>query len=428
MKSWTLQKSTCSGSIKIPPSKSHTLRAVLFALMAEGTSTIHNYLPSPDTDAMVRAVQALGAKVTKTAHTMEVVGCGGKLQTPDDVIDSANSGLVLRFIGALAALLPTYTVITGDHSIRHSRPALPLLESLQQLGAFASSLRLDGRAPLILKGPIQPGFLELEGQDSQPVSALLIACSFMQGRSTIHVKNPGEKPWIDLTLYWLDKLGIRYEAKNYETYTLYGSASYKGFTVTIPSDFSSASFPIAAALITNSELTLEGIDMDDVQGDKKLIDTFIEMGAHITYDKKEQTLTVKKGSSLKGKEIDINDYIDAIAILGVIGCFAEGETKITNAAIARHKESDRIRCIVTELKKMGADIEESKEGFVVRKSALKGAKVHSHKDHRIAMSLAIAGLGASGTTHITDVGCVSKTYPTFDYDFEQVGCSIKEDS
>ncbi|MCX6989584.1 MAG: 3-phosphoshikimate 1-carboxyvinyltransferase, partial [Chlamydiae bacterium] len=263
-------------------------------------------------------------------------------------------------------------------------------------------------------------------EDSQPVSALLIAASFLKGKTDLNVTNPGEKPWIDLTLHWMDRLGIRYSHKNYEHYILQGNACYEGFAVSIPGDFSSAAYPIAAALVTRSELTLENIDMNDVQGDKKLVDVLLQMGAKIEIDDAKKTLTVKKGPPLQGIKIDVNDFIDAITILAVLGCYASGETEIVNGSIARKKESDRIHCIALELKKMGAKIEERPDGLIIKSSILRGAHVESHKDHRIAMSLAIAALGALGDSVIEDVACISKTYQNFAIDFQNIGCHMQE--
>ncbi len=425
MSQFLIKASQVKGTIAVPPSKSHTLRAILFGLMGKGKTVVRGYLNSPDTFAMYEAIRLLGAQVEVEEKQIVIEGVNGLLKAADDVIDSGNSGQVLRFIGALAGLLPTYTVLTGDRSIRHNRPVKPLLEALKQLGATAESMRLDGYAPIIIKGVMQPGKTVLSGEDSQPVSGMLIAASFLPGKTEIVVENPGEKPWIDLTLSWMQRLGLRVDNDNYTHYWVHGHGSYEGFDAAIPGDFSSAAFPIAAALVTQSELTLQNIDMSDCQGDKKVIEALIEMGARIEIDEKQKVLRVKKGSQLQGKELNINDYIDAITILAVIGCYAEGTTKITNAAVARKKESDRIHCICTELKKMGAVIEETPDGLIVSRSDLQGASLKSYSDHRMAMSLAIAALGASSETVIEGVECVAKTFPTFARDLAELGASIR---
>lgn len=425
MEKFRISPSLLKGLITIPSSKSHTLRAIFFALMGKGISQVHKYLPSPDTYSMLRAVEMLGAKIHRTETTLWIEGTAGRLKTPEDVIDAGNSGLVLRFIGAIASLLPTYTVITGDRSIRCLRPIQPLLSALQHLQADAYSMCLNGFAPIIIKGPLKPGSTNLCGKDSQPVSALLMTTCFLEGQSHIQVTNPGEKPWIDLTLYWLKQLGAEVTHRNHEEYWVSGKMQYEGFQYTVPGDWSSAAFPIVAALITHSEIILHNLDLTDHQGDKQIIDCLILMGANIEVDLDHKRIIVKKTNRLKGIDIDLNNFIDAIAILAVIGCFAEGKTHLYNAQIARHKESDRITAITKELKKMGANIEEKEDGLIVYPSSLKSAKLSSHKDHRIAMALSVAALAAKETSVINDVGCIAKTYPNFINDFKQLGAKIE---
>lgn len=425
MAKFHISPSILQGSITIPSSKSQTLRAIFFALMAKGTSQIHKYLPSPDTYAMLRAVEMLGVKIQQTDTTLRIEGTNHKLKSPKNVIDAGNSGLVLRFIGALVSLLPTYTVITGDSSIRCLRPIQPLLSALQYLRADARSIYSNGFAPISVRGPLAPGNTKLCGRDSQPVSALLMTTCFLEGQSRIQVTNPGEKPWVDLTLVWLKKLGAKVEHRNHEEYWISGKTQYEGFEYTVPGDWSSAAFPIAAALLTRSEIVLDNLDLTDPQGDRQIIQCLLLMGAHIEIDSNNKKVIMKKTTYLKGIDIDVNNFVDAIAILAVIGCFAEGKTRLYNAQIARHKESDRISAITQELKKMGANIEEKEDGLIIYPSSLKAAKLYSHKDHRIAMALSVAALVAKGTSLIDDVECIAKTYPSFINDFRHLGAKIK---
>jgi len=304
----------------------------------------------------------------------------------------------------------------------------PLLEGLAQLGAKAISTRGDGHAPLIIQGPLREGKVIIEGQDSQYVSALLIAAAFAEGPIEIEVINPGEKPWVALTLDWLDRLGIAYEQEGFHHYTLKENSQYEGFEFTVPGDLSSAAFPLAAALVTGSELILKNVDLEDSQGDKALIPVLQKMGACLHHDKREKTLHVKKGSTLKGIEVDINNCVDAITILTVVGCFAEGQTRIYNGGVARGKECNRIQCIAAELRKMGADIDETDDGLVIRQAYLKGANMHSHHDHRMVMSLAVAAMGAQGPSTINSVECVAKTFPSFLSDFQRLGADMEEGS
>ena len=422
MVSLYLRPSSLGGTLTVPPSKSHTLRAILFATLAKGQSVIHNYLHSPDTDAMIKACRQLGAHITAFDERLEIKG---DLRPPEDVIDAGNSGQVLRFVGAILALFPGYGVVTGDHSIRHSRPVLPLLEGLTQLGAFAVSLRGDGHAPIIIKGPLKGGSALVNGEDSQPISGLLIASAFGLGKTELFVENPGEKAWIRLTLDWFDRLGIAYQNDHFERYLIYGGSVIQGFEFTVPSDLSSASYSIGAAIITNSELTLRGIDLSDIQGDKEVIFLLQRMGANIAIDSEKKTITVLKGHKLKGASIDVNEFIDALPLLAVIGCFAEGVTTLVGGKIARKKESDRISCIVSELKKMGAHIDEQEDGLTVERSDLKGALLQSHADHRMAMSLAVASLGAKGASMIEGSECVAKSYRGFFEQLKDLGAQIE---
>lgn len=367
-----------------------------------------------------------GAKIDSHSNCLVLEGISGKIHHTEDVIQAGNSGIVLRFCTALGALSAHPIVITGDYSIRHQRPMQSLLSALCQLGVSAVSMRGDGYAPVIIKGPMESGQVFINGLDSQPVSALLIAAAFAEGTIEIHVQDAGERPWIALTLDWFERLGIRYENHDFSHFRMFGQSSYTGFEYEVPGDFSTAAFPIAAALVTGSELALENVDMGDVQGDKELINVLKKMGANIVIDTLNKSLFVQKSPSLKGIAVDINSFVDAITILAVIACFAEGETHIYNAAVAKQKECNRIASIAMELQKMGADIQETEDGLIIRKSALKGAEVSSHHDHRMAMSLAVAALGAEGETTISPCGCVDKTFPSFVKDFNKLGALIEE--
>lgn len=421
-----VSQSSLQGSITVPSSKSHTLRAILFGALATGRSLISHPLISNDAQAMLRAVELLGAKVvTLPSGSLEIEGLNGTISTAEDVISAGNSGIVLRFIAALAALSPHYTVITGDASIRHQRPIQPLLNALTQLGALAVSSKSDGFAPVIIRGPMTTQQAILSGQDSQPVSALLIASAFRDKPTEVIVRQPGEIPWIMLTLEWLNRMGIRYRCEQFERYVIEGNSQIAGFNYSVPGDFSSAAFPIIAALATDSELTLDNMDIQDSQGDKELIFALQQMGARIEIDENNKTILVRSGSSLKGMSIDINDFIDAVPAMAVAGCLAEGETRLKNAAVARQKECDRLHSMTVELKKMGASIEEHPDSLVIRKSRLQGATLFSHHDHRTAMALAVASLCASGASTIEDTACIAKTWPDFARDMKKLGAAIE---
>lgn len=422
---YKINPSKLTGSITIPPSKSHTLRAILFASLAHGNSIIRHYLPSPDTTAMIHACQLLGATIEIEAHQLTIRGTNGQPHTPNNIIDAGNSGQVLRFIAALSALTPGYTVITGDQSIRTNRPIQPLLDGLTGLHVFAESTQQNGTAPIMIKGPLLGGKTTLNGEDSQPVSGLLMAAAFAKQKTIIEVIHPGETPWIDLTLSWFKKLNIPYQQRDYTYYEMMGNAQYDGFDYTVPGDFSSCAFPLAAALITQSDILLKNLDMTDVQGDKALIAALQAMGAKIEVTE-NNVLRIHPVDTLGGQTMNVNHIIDAVPILAVIACFAEQDVILTGAAIARQKESDRLAAIRCELNKMQANITELADGLIIKPSRLQGACVSSHNDHRIAMALAIAGLAAQGETVVEDIDCVNKSYPQFAQAFQQLNAAIYE--
>lgn len=416
--------SSLKGTLAVPSSKSQTLRAILFGMMGRGKSYVLNPLSSPDVDAMLLACKLLGCRIEKRGNSLEIEGLKGAIQGAENVIDAGNSGQVLRFIGALAALSSEMIVLTGDASLRSNRPVQPLLGALSQLGALAISVRNNGFAPILIRGPMYPGKTHLLGEDSQPVSGLLMACAFARGETQIHVSQAGEKPWVEVTLSWFDRLGIAYKNENFEKYTLFGGASYAGFSYEVPGDFSTAAFLIAGALLTDSEISIEGLDMCDAQGDKQLIYLLQQMGAKIEIEAEKRRIVVKRGGELVGGIVDVNDCIDALPVLSVIGCFTRRGLEIVNAKIARRKESDRIRAMACELKKMGARVQEREEGLLIEPSSLTGAPLESYSDHRVAMALCVAGLAAQGKTIVSGAECIAKSYSGFYEDILGLGGKI----
>ena len=413
------------GVVKIPPNKSHSFRALILAALAEGTS--HIVAPAVSNDWMrgIEALEMFGAQIHPRADKVwDVVGTGGKLETPDDVIDCGNSGIILRFFAALAACCDGYTVLTGDRSLRYIRLCQPLTDALNALGAWVVCTKGDGHAPVVVRGRLKGGQAEIDGMDSQPVSALLIASALADAPTELTVRRPGEKPWVGMTLHWLDHCGVEYSNQDFERYRIRGNGKWDAFETEIPLDWSAALYPIAAAVLTEgSEVRLPGMDFNDCQGDKAVINVLREMGAKIEID---GDTVIVRSSTLQGREIDCNDFIDQFLLLGVVGACAEGETVLKNAEICRHKECDRIRETCKALKAMGADVEERPDGLRVRKSALHGVQLDSRHDHRMAMTFAVAGMMAKGRTLISDVECVKKTFPDFAGQMRSIGCDMEK--
>ncbi len=422
MTHYLIKKSSLNGEITLPSSKSQTMRALLFAAMADGESTLHNLLMSPDTEAMLTACRTIGAKIRNKGTSYIVKGVSGKVKLCGREINAENSGIILRFITGLVALNNNSITMLGDQSVV-KRPMYPLIKALKNLGAQVTCVDKEGFAPITVSGPITGNATSIEGADSQFVSSLLIAGAFAAQPLEISVNNPGEKPWVDMTLDWFDRLGIQYKRDGYSRYSLEGNTTYPGFEYTIPSDLSSMAFPLAAALITNSTLTINEIDLNDPQGDKMILEILNKMGAR--FEVKGDQLHVPTGQRLKGIKVDINECIDAITILAVLGCYSEGVMEILNAKVARTKECDRIACITRELKRMGANIEEIDGGLIIRRSKLHGAALLCYRDHRMVMSLAVAAMGADGESVLEGTECVNKTFPSFFQVFKACGADFE---
>lgn len=412
--------------LTVPSSKSHTMRALLFALMAKGTSHIHSPLCSPDIDSMLKAIEALGAKITKENDHLIITGTGGHFQQPLAPIDAGNSGQVLRFIAAIASLNTHPILFTGDDSLCSNRPIRPLIHALKQLGIHAKHLQTEGFAPVELTGPLQAGTAILSGFDSQPVSGLLMACSFLPGPTNLIVEDPREHPWIDLTLHWLKKFGMCIEHQDYRRYHIPGHLAIDHFTITIPGDFSSAAFPIAAGIVTQREVQLNNLFRDDPQGDKWLFNLLQDRGSLLTIA--SDHLHLAPQALFFGGEIDVNPIIDAVPILAVLGCFGQTPTILRNAQPARLKESDRLSSIQAELTKMGAQITSTHDTLTILPAPLHGAELFSHHDHRIAMALAVAALGAKGPSTIQASQCIAKSFPGFVDHMQRLGHDLRATS
>ncbi len=404
-----ITRSDTKGRITIPGSKSHTIRAIYIASLAKGESIINKPLLSEDTLSAARLCKALGADIKTNEDNITVSGFGSHPRTPADTIDVHNSGTTLRIGLSTAALCDGDVTLTGDSQIQ-SRPLTALITALNNLGAEVISTQNNGRAPVVVKGKAKGGETDLEAVTSQYLTSLLINAPLFENDTRIIVKELNELPYVDMTLKWLDKQNIKYENDNYNKFIIKGSQSYKPFTETIPGDFSSASFFLALGALSEDEIILENLDFSDAQGDKRVVEILKDMGADVKIE--DNTVRIK-GNRLNGLEIDMNDIPDALPVMAVVGCFAEGETKLLNVPQARLKETDRIKTMQTELSKMGADIEELKDGLIIKRSALKACEVSGHSDHRIVMALAVAGLKIREETVIDTAESVKITFPNF---------------
>jgi len=412
----TVSRSTIEGRVQAPPSKSYTHRAILAAGYAAG-ARVHDPLVSADTRATMRAVEAFGGDVEyRDDGSLDVKGFDGNPETPADVIDCANSGTTMRLVTGAAGLAPGLTVLTGDESLR-SRPQGPLLRAIEQLGGRAESTRGNGQAPLVVGGPVTGGTAAIPGDvSSQFVTALLMAGPNTDAGIDIALQTELKSaPYVDITLEVLDDFGVSARQTG-RGFSVGGFQRYDpvGGEYHVPGDFSSMSYLLAAGVLAGDDgLTTTGAH-PSAQGDQAIVDVLREMGADVAWDRDAGEITVE-GSDLQGVEVSVADTPDLLPTIAVLGAAADGTTRITDAEHVRYKETDRVSAMAEALTKMGASVEEEEETLTVHggESDLQGATVDGRADHRIIMSLAIAGLIADGETTVTGADHVDVSFPGF---------------
>jgi len=417
-----VKKSRLKGTVAIPASKSHTIRAVAIASLAKGESTIRNPLVSNDTEAAVACYRALGAKIdTSDSKVWKVTGTDGQIQTAGKTIDVGNSGTTLRIAMGSSTLQAGNITFTGDEQIQ-SRPVAPLMDALIDLGAKCKAIKNNGKAPLEIAGKITGGKTSIAATTSQYLSSLLLCTPLARGDTEIDVTLLNEPGYVQMTLDWLDKQGIDYENEGFSKFKIKGNQNYKAFDETIPADFSSATFFFCAAALVGDEVRLLGLDFSDSQPDKAVVDYLEAMGADIDIGAASVTI---KASALKGAVIDMNTTPDALPAMAVTAAFAEGTTRLINVAQARSKETDRIKCTAEELKKMSIDVEELPEGLIIRGSRPEGSQLHGWGDHRIVMALSLAGMAIEGQCSIDTAEAMSVTFPDYVELMKSIGADME---
>jgi 3-phosphoshikimate 1-carboxyvinyltransferase len=422
----SVSSSRIRGSIRIPASKSHTIRGVLIGLLADGECQLVHPLDAADTLSSVRCARALGATIDQRPNRWFVRGTGGRLPSAPVTLDVGNSGTTLGNLLAICATGSASITLDGDASIR-TRPFASLLSSLQELGATVEAAGDLGTAPITLRGPLHGGQAHVDGTTSIYLTPLLVAAPLVENDTELVVDGTmNEKGYVRMTLDWLAAAGIEVSFNDALTrFKVRGGQAYRPIVKPIAADFSSATFPgCAAVLAADPEVQVLGLDFEDSQGDKRVFEFLQAMGG--SFDVAGSELRIRRAAELHGIRMDLSDTPDALPMLAVVGCAAEGETVLHNVAMARIKETDRIAVMCAELRKMGADIHELPDGLIIRKSRLRGARVNGHDDHRVVMALAVAGMLAEGETRIDSAESVRITYPTFIPSMQSLGANMRE--
>ena len=418
-----IRLSTLEGQTRAPPSKSYTHRAILAAGYGDG-ATLRNPLVSADTRATMRAVEAFGGTVDHSGAALLVEGFDGRPAVPADVIDCANSGTTMRLAAATAALADGLTVVTGDSSLR-SRPQRPLVQAIEQLGGRAESTRGDGQAPLVVGGPMLGGSAAIPGDvSSQFVTALLMAGPLTDAGVDITLQTDLKSaPYVDITLELLDDVSISARQTG-RGYSVDGRQSYRVGEYTVPGDFSSVSYLLAAGAVAGESVTVTGVH-PSAQGDQAIVDVLTEMGGLVDWDRDAGRLAVSRGD-LHGVEVSVADTPDLLPTLAVLGAVADGTTTITDCGHVRYKETDRVQAMAETLDEMGAQVTERDATLLVHggESELTGTTVDGRGDHRVVMALAVAGLAATGTTTVTGAEHVDVSFPDFFDTLESLGADV----
>lgn len=413
------------GTASVPGDKSLSHRAVLFSALAEGESRVRGWLPAGDTLATLQAVQALGIAIDRQGNDLTIQG--GHLTAPTAPLNFVNAGTGIRLAAGIMVGQPFSSVLDGSGQLRR-RPMRRIIDPLRAMGAQIRGE--NDRAPLIIE-PVQlrAARHELKVASAQVKSAILLAGLFAEGETV--VLEPG--PARDHTERMLQAMGADLKVEGYQV-SITSRGRLQPIDITVPGDFSSAAFlMVAAAIVPGSELIITGVNLNTTR--TGLLDVLLAMGADIDMvetgieaGEPVGTITVRHGS-LRGIEIGgdlVVRMIDEFPVFMVAALQAEGRTHVREAHELRVKETDRIAVMSAELRRMGAIIEEHDDGFnIIGPQSLNGALVDGHDDHRVAMSLAVAGLVAQGTTTISDADCAADSFPGFAEVMSRQGASIR---
>ncbi len=405
----TIDRVPC-GTVTPPPSKSVSHRALICAGLAHGTSVVEHLEYSEDIIATMRCLQALGI-VCETENDTVTVRGGLKQRNGDEILDCGESGSTLRFMLPIALLGNTQTILTGHGRLMH-RPMEEYFNTLRENGATI----VQDETSIAVRGPIAAGTYRFSGSvSSQFVTGLLLALPLIEGISTIELTSPLEsKGYVDLSIDVMNSFGVTIENKNYQRFTVTGGQSYQPCRYAVETDYSAAAFFLAAGAL-GCDVACAGLNPHSLQGDRLFVDILKQCGITVT----EQNGVLKAlPGAIRPITVDVSEIPDLVPPLAALLCFAEGTSRIVNAARLRMKESDRLHTVTTELNKLGADITEGDDDLIINGlNTLTGGSVDAHNDHRIAMMAALASIRCIGEVILTGAESVKKSYPAFWNDF-----------
>ncbi len=403
------------GTIAPPGSKSLTNRALVCAALADGRSTLTGALDSDDTRVMIASLKRLGISVQSSdaAETLVVDGTAGRFAVDRADLFVGNSGTTIRFLTAMVALGKGKFTLDGVARMRE-RPIADLLDALNQLGTSASSLAGNGCPPVTIEGTgLAGGRAKVRSSiSSQYLSGLLMAAPLANSPVQISVDGPlVSRTYVDMTLALMKSFGIACDVNDSPpSFKLPGGQVYSPCDYAIEPDASAASYFWAAAAITKGRVTVPGLSTASLQGDVGFVDCLEKMGCEVT--RGADSITVSGPERLLGIDVDMNTVSDTAQTLATTALFADGPTTIRGIGHNRFKETDRIGNLAIELRKLGAEVAELDDGLTIHPGPPRAARIETYDDHRMAMSLALAGLRIPGV-EISNPGCTAKTYPCY---------------
>ncbi len=413
----SLEPSTIKGNVKAPASKSMTQRAIAAALLADGESIIHNPSYCDDSLAAMSIAVGLGARIEPQVSEMKITGSAVLKEAK---LNCGESGLAIRMFSPVAALYPVEITMVGANSLK-KRPMLMVEEALKQFGVKCTSN--NGFLPLTIHGPLKGGKCEIDGSvSSQLLTGLLMALPLASKSSEIKVNNLKSKPYIDMTIQILQSFGITIENENYKVFKIRGGQKYVPHSYTVEADWSGGAFLLVAGAI-NGQLMVEGLRNDSRQSDMLVMKALEMAGAKMTVG--EGQIEISK-TALKSFEFDATESPDLFPPLVALASYCEGISEIKGVSRLIYKESDRARTLKEEFGKLNIEIKTVDDIMYVTGGQPSGGRVESHEDHRIAMALAVASLGAKGKVFIRDSQCVAKSYPCFFDDLRNLGAIVHE--
>lgn len=404
------------GEINLPGSKSLSNRALLLAALAEGTTTITNLLESDDTRHMLNALKTLGISYTLCENKTQctIIGNAGPLNTNEKIeLFLGNAGTAMRPLCAALCLGKGEFILTGEPRMKE-RPIGHLVDALAQSGANITYLEEDGYPPIrILANGLEGGNISIDGAiSSQFLTALLMSSPFARNDTVITILGDlVSKPYIDITLGIMRDFGVEVEHNDYKTFTIKSGQVYKAVeNFMVEGDASSASYFLAAAAIKGGTVKVTGIGKNSVQGDIQFIDVLEKMGAKVAWHNTYVSVSKK---TLEAIDMDFNHIPDAAMTVATMALFVEGTTTLRNIYNWRVKETDRLYAMATELRKVGAEVEEGNDYLkITPPKVLKHATIDTYDDHRMAMCFSLLALDSVSVT-INDSECTSKTFPTY---------------